>query len=613
MIIKNDDIPYSYTCLFPCGEDAVVIEIQNDLRTQDANFGLSVSAKGLQFIKDDAAEVRNLIDSEYDYYVEIGGTKFFLDFENYEDDGLFLEVPLISSGIKQVLQNMTIESLGITKTDVINIKKKPQMLFSVAVSGISGTRNILALARFADFDKDVISGVLPSNVSLPDETWFLKKEIPVANARTTAPNLTIKVEGNLSLNNPNYTGQTKSVNYRLRRRLIGRKEDGTEVLIDEMYATTIHTDNSFVIGNTESVWFSTSNIVNYRYCEDYYNGDEIVSAYVQYGLQVECNTMGGLSNTYWSLDLKVTISGEMFVIDYDLPAISMSTIQTALTAKGIGVSLIAGNYYLASGNIDKLNSTKIIELITFFARFKGLIISFTNDSCNGLDLMYYVNNPVNIGNNYCKWQKKGISQYYAQKVGNNPSKVRLKNTPESMWSNTYQVPQTSNLFKMDNLQGAIIYDGAEIVNQLISDSKEVFILDARNSELVSDDELPINYSFAAVCMAYNNRERIFSNAPSSAKTFTPADTSGVTFTIPNHIAGLTTASSINYSNENRLSPYVIEMDVPMTQTLITQILTAGRLVCVEVNSIVYYVESCTLKLTPSQCHLVLREVIKTPA
>lgn len=609
----NWDISYSYTCLYPCGEDDITLEIKNDYRSQDANFGLSVSSNELRFIKDDAQEVRNLIDSELDYQVNVNNLAWFqADFANYEDDGIFVTVPLISSGIKDFLRNTTIESLGLQKSLNLAIKKKPQMLFTVAVSGEYGSEGLLTKVSFGDVGSEVISGVLPTPISLPqNETFFMKKELPVSSSRVMASFLSLSVKGSLTLNNAVHNGETKAIRYRLRRQLVGRKSDSSEVVIDDHISTEY--GQNVVVGDVVTISFTDGAVANYRFCEDKYNGDDIESAYVRYDLRIECTNLHTLTGTYWIVDQQVTISGEMFTIDYSLPSISMSSIQSALLSQGISLPIISGNYYLASGNIDKLNSTKLLDLVMFFARMKGEVLFFNYDSCIGRDLDYYFNNPLNLGNDYCKWTKKAIPLDFAVKIGKNPSKVRLKNTPEGMWSNTYTVPRTSKLLKQSEIQSEIIYDGAEIVNQLISDSKDVFILDGSNSELVSDDDLPINYSFSAVCIAYNNRERIFSNAQASANSFTPADTTGVVFTIPNHIAGLTTASSIDYASQKRLSPYVIEMDVPMTQAIITQIMTQNYLIAVSVNGTDYYVEECSIKLAPQQAHFSLREIVTTPA
>lgn len=612
MIIKNDNIPYSYTCLYPCGEENVTFEIQNDFRSQNANFGLSISANGLKFIKDDAEEVRRLIDSEMDYFVSLYGADFQLDLANYEDDGLILSVPLISSGVKEMLSNTTIESLGLSKTDQLAIRKKPQMLFTLAVNGIYGSQHIIPLVPLGEMEPTVVAGVLPSTITLPNQgSYFFTKELPVADSRVIALNYNVNITGIVRLDDTTHNGETHQLRFRSRVQLIGRKSDGTEVIMQDMGWSQPYNNNNYVVGTDLSITITTT-LFNYRYAESRYNGDDIDSAYARYDLRFE-SVMGSTPTTRWMIQQQVTISGEMAVIDYNLPAVSMASIQQALNNQGISIPIISGNYYIASGDIDKLNSTKIIDIAVFFARMKGELLSFTKDSCFGQNLFYYINNPVNFGNNYCKWQKKGFAQDFAVKIGKNPSKVRLKNTPEGMWSNTYTVAQTSNQFKQSEIFADIIYDGAEIVNQLISNSKDVFILDNHLNELTSDDDLPINYSFSAVCVAYNNREKIFSNAPLSANSFVPADTAGVVFTIPNHIAGLTTASSIDYADDYRLSPYIIDADVPVTQAIITQIMNQGFLIAVTINGTEYYVEECSLKVAPHQCHLSLREIIKTPA
>lgn len=618
----NDDLQYTYNCVNPCGEDDIIVEVKNDFRSQDANVGLSVSSNMLQFIKEDADEVRYLIDTGYDYKVNLNNLALYqLDLMNYEDDGIIVKVPIISSSLKDYLQNTTLEALQIAKAATVAFVKKPSVAVSFHSEGTAVGSGIGSIMTLTDIGVEAISGTLPNNMQLYSNeysTAFVRRALPLGDARVNAPDSTIVIEGDILVERGGGS-LPRGLVVNLQSAIIGVLDDNSEVVI----GTPVMRTETYNI--TEGVSYhyvmSRNDFPTIRIAEDAYvdpvtlESHLLVGAFQQYSLSFRTIYLTGQTPTPGKVNVSVnqniTIEGEMFFLDYRLPAISMSSIQQELNTKGISIPIISGNYYITSANVDKLRSTRLLDIVTFFARMKGNVLDFsTINVCAGHDLFYW--GFVNLGNTYCNWQKKGFPQCFSHKIGQNPSKLRLSNTPESMWQNTYTTAQNSQLLKEDSITSPIISDGAEILNVLISNSQEVFIVDNSNSELTSDDDLPINYSFSAVCVAYNNRERIFSNAPVMMNEFTPADTSGVVFTIPNHIAGLTTLSTISYKGQPRLSPYTIEMDVPMTQSLIAQILSQGYLVGVTIDGTDYYVEECSLKLAPHQCHLSLREVISTP-
>lgn len=612
----NYDLQYTYNCVNPCGEDDIIVEVKNDFRSQDANIGLSVSSNMLQFIKEDADEVRYLIDTGYDYKVNLNNLALYqLDLMNYEDDGIIVKVPIISSSLKDYLQNTTLEALQIAKASIVSFAKKPNIIVKFHCDGTSVVNNVGDTVSLASLGIEAVSGTLPDNMQLYSNQYgrvFARRSIPIYSADEYAPNTTISANGVVNLQRGGGSGILRDLHIGFGSRIVAEYEDGsTHTLSSILYW------HNFTVEENVSYPFSLThnNIPTLRKSADTYSGNTLVAVWQEYimAFQVYLIPSEPIDWSKYNLIVNqdITIEGEMFFLDYRLPAISMSSIQQELNNKGISIPIISGNYYITSANVDKLRSTRLLDIVTFFARMKGAVLDFsTINVCAGHDLFYW--GFVNLGNTYCNWQKKGFPQCFSQKIGQNPSKLRLSNTPESMWQNTYITDHNSQLLKEDSITSPIISDGAEILNVLISNSQEVFIVDNMNSELTSDDDLPINYSFSAVCVAYNNRERIFSNAPVMMNEFTPADTSGVVFTIPNHIAGLTTLSTISYKGQPRLSPYTIEMDVPMTQSLIAQILSQGYLVGVTIDSTDYYVEECSFKLAPNQCHLSLREVISTP-
>ena len=608
--ISNYAISYSYTCLYPCGEDNVRFVVNNDLRSQDAQIGLSITQNALTFIKDDATEVRTLIDSGYDYKLNLNNLAVFqLDLANYEDDGIIVKVPLISSSAKDFLQNTTLETLGLTKVFDAHFVKKPK--FQITTFAQNATNFINGEAfwdLFAEIAQpSVISGVLLPGMSMGGETpspsprpIFFKKIIPIGQT-TTFTTETIDIYGYFEAN----TSQSVN-NYCqivLSTELIGVRADGTQRRI----ATDNQQINSYYLqSNTlTNVSFSFNSKV-WTTCQETYGVDTFTSAFVAFVFQIESIDVGKIWTINHSLTAVYTFEEN---IDYHLPSISLKSIYDACAIKGITLpnELNTTSLFVTSPNIAKLNNTKVVDIVTFLARMRGKIINFGYDSCSLQPFSFIFGIIANIGNNYCKYSKKGFAHTYSYKIGKNPSKMRLANIPEGMWANTYSTKQNSNLLKQDRIDTEIIYDGAEILNILISNDQSVFIIDNTNNNIASGDDTPFNYNFAACMVTKNNLCRMVSNSQDGATTYAPDDTAGTPYTIPNS-GGLATDQSQTYSGY-RLAPYTEEMDVPFTASIISYILSLGLLCGLNVNGIDYIVESCEFGIIPSQVHFVGRRVI----
>lgn len=608
--IVNYDLQYVYNCLYPCGEDAIKFVVNNDLRSQDAQIGLSITQNSLSFIKDDAAEVRNIISSNHDYYVNIDNLALFqLDLTNYEDDNIMVKVPLISSSVKEFLQNTTLETLGLTKVFDAHFVKKPKFqITTFAQNATSFTNGEAFWDLFAEIAQpSVISGVLLPGMSMGGETpspsprpIFFKKIIPIGQT-TTFTTETIDIYGYIEAN----TSQSVN-NYCqivLSTELIGVRADGTQRRIATDYQQI---NNYYLQSNTlTNVSFSFNSKV-WTLCQETYGIDTFTSAFVAFVFEISSIDVSKLWTINHSLTAVYTFEEN---IDYHLPSISLKSIYDACAVKGIALpnEMNTNNLFITSPNIDKLNNTKVIDIITFLARMQGKIINFTYDTCGLQPFSFVFGIIANVGNNYCKYSKKGFAQTYSYKIGKNPSKMRLANIPEGMWANTYSTAQNSNLLKQDRIDTEIIYDGAEILNILISNDQSVFIIDNTNNNIASGDDTPLNYNFATCMVAKNNLCRIVSNSQSGITTYAPDDNTSPSYTIPNS-GGLTTDQTQTYSGY-RLAPYTEEMDIPFTSSLISYILSLGFLCGLNVNGVDYIVESCEFGITPSQVHFVGRRVI----
>lgn len=608
--IVNYAISYVYNCLYPCGEKELKIVVNNDLRSQDAQIGLSITQNSLSFIKDDAAEVRTLISSNYDYYVNLDNLALFqLDLTNYEDDDIMVKVPLISSSIKEFLQNTTIETLGLTKVFDAHFLKKPamQLIYNCRDSFFKE----IGYARYIEGENmSLISGSAYNITTLTGNSagYSLQRNIPCETATTTGTNFQFNLKIYGRIDNLSDTQPTRTLQVGLLNRLYG-SVGGTDQplagsaspIVNEI---TVPINQDFAINTT----FST---VTYLTAPSTFSGLEVKDARQRYGLgySVKMTSPTPTNEYLYNLSFEIEIIGEFVKIDYTLPSILIKDIYDACAVKGITLpnEMNTNSLFITSPNIDKLNNTKVIDIITFLARMQGKIINFTYDSCGLQPFSFIFSIIANIGNEYCKYSKKGFAQTYSYKIGKNPSKMRLANIPEGMWANTYSTAQNSNLLKQDRIDSEIIYDGAEILNILISNDQSVFIIDNSNNNIESDDDTPLNYNFAACVVAKKNLCRMVSNSQVGATNYAPDDTAGTPYTIPNS-GGLTTDQSQTYSGY-RLAPYTEEMDIPFTGSIINYVLSLGFLCGLKVNGIDYIVESCEFGITPSQVHFVGRRVI----
>lgn len=614
------EISYVYNCLYPCGEDDVKIVVNNDVRTQDAQIGLSISQNSLTFIKDDANEVRTLIDTPYYYELNLNNLySFHLDFANYEDDGIVVKVPLISSTVKDFLQNTTIENLGLSKISNKHFLKKPKTTVVFHFAGTTPEMTPYNESSLSGCTPEIISGVIKDGEtnSISGEVFsldyslgfnagiFFRKWIKIGTANVSAGYFSKKIKGQIILHGAGSATRTVKIHF---VDYLDRYENGDKT--DPIFVSSwLGALATFTMNEGTSQNFNLTN--NTTPCIIERIATSPTTDYsLSFGVYVEVENSNPQTNVSVELIFDYEMSGSFDYIDYSLPVIPLKDIYDACyNTRGVNLPSVmnTNDIFITSPNIVKLWNIKLIDIVTFWARMKGEVLSFGFDSCGMQPYSYIFGFMINAGNNFCNYTKKGISQDYSYKIGKNPSKMRLANVPEGMWANSYSTTRKSNLLKQNTISGEIVYDGAEIMNILISNDQSVFIIDNTNNNIESDDDTPLNYNYSACMVVKNNLCRIISNSEIGVTTYTPDDTAGNSYTIPNS-GGTTTSQSMVYSGL-RLAPYTEEMDIPMTSTLIANIFSLGFLCGLQVNGVNYVVESCEFGITPSQVHFVGRRVI----
>lgn len=605
--IVNTAISYSYTLLYPCGENDLTMVVNNSFANNEPFVGLSISDNGFTFIREDADEVRSLIASGYDYWLVFNSWRFHLDFSNYEDDGIILKVPCISTSIKDVLQNTTLESLGAFKNTTIPINK------------IVASRYVLSydenfwldypINLHEDSNKYTYEGVA-SGKSYATNDYLCKFDLPIKLAGANYSD-GIKVKFNLKFTNKRYPliyGYS-SLRIKLKNRVIETAlTDGTqtEVFIEDVYSTTSYDDNDVISFN------ETLMLQNGTAYPNNVNGVDVSSAMQVISMEFDFPNIspGTQASHFYNISGTIEISGAFQTIETNLPAISLASIENKILSNlGYSVSTGLSDIYVSSANAQQLLSTKILDIFTTLALVFGNVIVAFDNSLYFDTLANIIGSGAFAFSDKCKTNKKGKMLNYAYIIGGNENvELILDNAPSYFWKQTYKSVQSSTLFTTENVTPRLIIDGAYIADKIGTNDNSIFLIDNRNDNLSDGTAIPINYNFSAseIC---NNRMIALISETLQATSFSPSYTGEVVFTNPD--SAITSEQTIPESAGIRLSPYTEEFEVPMTASLISQIMNAGLFYKISVDNDEYLVESCSIKMQPQQCAIVCRKIITT--
>ena len=276
---------------------------------------------------------------------------------------------------------------------------------------------------------------------------------------------------------------------------------------------------------------------------------------------------------------------------------------------GYSVSTGFTDIYVSSVNAQQLLSTKILDIYTTLALVTGNVLVAFDNSLYFDALANIIGSGAFAFSHKCKTNKKGKMLNYAYIIGGNENvDLILDNAPSYFWKQTYKSAQSSALFTAENVTPRLIIDGAYIADKINTNDNGIFLIDNRNDNLSDGTAIPINYNFSAseIC---NNRMIALISETLQATSFSPSYTGDVVFTNPD--SGITSEQTISESAGIRLAPYTEEFEVPMTASLISQIMNAGLFYKISVDNDEYLVESCSIKMQPHQCAIVCRKIIST--
>lgn len=605
--IINTAISYSYTLLYPCGENELSMVINNLFTNNEPFVGLSISDNGFTFIRDDADEVRTLIASGYDYWLVFNTWKFHLDFNNYEDDGIILKVPCINTSIKDVLQNTTLESLGAFKNTTIPINKIVASRYKLAYDANFWLDFPLNL--YADSNQFTYNGVVEGK-SYATDNYLCKFDLPIKTASSNYPDgIKIKLDLKFTFIHYLWAYGYSELRLKFKNRVVETKlSDGstTEIFVENIYSSVAYNVND-VIEFTDVLTFQNGTAY-----PNHIGSDDISSAIqvISWEFDFPQFNPGDSASRFYNISGTIGVSGAFQTIETNLPAISLFNIESQiLSTLGYSISTGISDIYICSTSANQLLSTKILDIYLTLALITGnILVAYGNILY--FDTLYSIINSGAISFSHkCKFIKKAKSLNYAYIIGGNENvDLILDNAPSYFWKQTYKSAQTSTLFKVENVTPRLIINGAYIADKIGTNDNATFLIDNRNDNLSDGSAIPINYNFSAseIC---NNRIIALISETLQATSFSPSNTGDVVFTNPD--SGITSEQTINESAGIRLAPYTEEYEVPMTSALITQIMGLGLFYKAEINGDEYLVESCTIKMQPQQCALILRKIIAT--
>ena len=605
--IVNTAISYSYTLLYPCGENDLTMVVNNSFTNNEPFVGLSISDNGFTFIREDADEVRSLIASGYDYWLVFNTWKFHLDFNNYADDGIILKVPCINTSIKDVLQNTTLESLGAFKNTTIPINKIVASRYVLSYDENFWLDHPINL--YEDSNKFSIAGVV-SGKSFATEDYLCKFDLPIkTSASSYTDGIKIKLDLKFTFTHYLFVSGYSDLRLKFKNRVIETAlVDGsqTEVFVEDVYSSIAYDDND-VISFTDTLTFQ--NGISYP---NNVNGVDVLSATQVISMEFDFPNL--LPSTqisrFYNISGTIGISGAFQMIETNLPAISLSNIESKiLTTLGYSVSTGLSDIYVSSANSQQLLSTKILDIFTTLALVTGNVIVAFDNSLYFDTLANIIGSGGFAFSDKCKTNKKGKMLNYAYIIGGNENvELILDNAPSYFWKQTYKSAQSSTLFTSENVTPRLIIDGAYIADKIGTNDNGIFLIDNRNDNLSDGTAIPINYNFSAseIC---NNRMIALISETLQATSFSPSYTGEVVFTNPD--SAITSEQTISESAGIRLAPYTEEFEVPMTASLISQIMNVGLFYKISVDNDEYLVESCSIKMQPQQCAIVCRKIITT--
>lgn len=606
------------TCVYPCGEKDLTITYQADYTPNTPNVGLSTSVKNLRFIKTDRTTILSAMSE--DLFVVIGTLpKFQLDLQSFKDDGDFLEIPLISTSVKDRLKNTNLGQIGTNRASKLQIKKAPFLRGVLTSSNLSTIFSLPAdLATHGVQNEDSLlakgwalneGAFLTAEIIKDSASNFLEREIPISGTSINYATHDSEIDVNISLTRTS-TGALPNAQMEIYINSYCSYQDANT---NEWF--------SFNLGDAYSTWVNCADLMTISVNATLqgiltfprtYNTHPIKRAAQYYRITILAKNVTASAWTQeWSRSGSIEVKYQDFV-NYGIPSIRFTDIITATqTALGIQidksyVGTILDDLYLTSPNGEEFWNLSILDVLDSIAQLFGLLLQFTLNKVNlRAYSIIYTGASVAVPD-YCKHEINGRPFYYKFAIndGSNP-KLQYANAPYIMWNNEYAGFRNFATQMTDTLQLKFRINGADFLEKMRTDDKSVYLIEAKGNTIADGSDLPINYQFSASEITAYRANEYASEVMGDVQLSPVVDTTPIFLNPDDNIS---TRDDISLPTTRLVAWQTDSFSIPFYSSLINKVLN-GDVVKLSIGGDDYLLTECTCNIEPSQVEITCRKVL----
>lgn len=596
------------TCAYPCGEKDLTITYQADYTPNTPNVGLSTSVKNLRFIKTDRTTILSAMTE--DLFVVIDTLpKFQLDLQSFKDDGDFLEIPLISTSVKDRLKNTILGQIGINRASKLKIKKTPY-LHGILTSAEVGTTIYVPQqsSKQIDIAKEwsQTEGVFLNLETSDQASNFLYRNVPISGNGTSAIHNT-DIVVNLTLETLDTPPSPARAYINMQSYYTVNYADGTQY--------------TGVLGNASTSYMALAQVMNFTLNASFpsyttfantHNTKAVESCVIAYQLRLIVENNGGSAflieyNRAGTIDIKY-----QDYVEYILPSVNFADICTN-TMNTLGIQIdksyvgtILDDLYLTSPNGEEFWNLSVLDVLDSIAQLFGLLLQFTLNKVNlRAYSIIYTGASVAVPD-YCNHEVNGRSFYYKFAIndGSNP-KLQYANAPYIMWNNEYEGLRNFATQTTNTLQLKFRINGADFLEKMRSDDKSVYLIEGKNNTIADGSDLPINYQFSASEITAFRAGEYASEVLGDILLSPVIDTTPV-FTNPD--TSISTRDDINLPTTRLIGWQTDSFSIPFYSALISKVLN-GDIIKLSIGGDDYLITECTCNIEPTQVTITCRKIL----
>lgn len=609
-----------HTCVFPCGENQLQITYKADYSPSTPNVGLSTSVNNLRFIKTDRTTLLSAMTE--DLFVVIDTLlKFQLDITNFTDDGNILEIPLISSSVRDMLKNANLGQIGINRASKLQIKKTPFLRAVLSSDDINTVFSLPADTQTHPVQNEdsllsqgwsVSEGVLLNLYIISERVSNIAgRELPIVGTSIDYATHDTELNANISLT----------------RTTTGSLPNARMMLHFSSYISFQYADDNtwddygITVGDAYSSWINVadlmtlslnSNFQGYMSFPRTYNSKPIKRAVQYYMIRILAKNVTASAWTQeWLRSGTIEVKYQDFV-NYGIPSVKFTDIITATqTALGIQidksyVGTALDDLYLTSPNGEEFWNVSIFDILDTIANLFGLLLQITLTKVNlRAYSIIYTGASISVPD-FCNHKTNGKSYYYKFAVndGTNP-KLQYANAPLIMWNNEYEGLRQHSTQQIDTLQLKLKINGADFLEKMRSDDKSVYLIECRGNSISDGSDLPINYQFSASEITNYRRHEYASELLGDINVSPVVDTTPI-FINPD--TNISTRNDIPLPSTRLAAMQIDKFSVPFYSILINKVLN-GDIIKLSIDGDDYLLVDVTCGIEPSQVEMTCRKIL----